>query len=75
MFFYSLVYDPAQKTLIADKGEIRIGDKYQAEVPEQLSEEEKENWRKDGPPLETMIYQPYHSLTDRQIDQFVIVAR
>lgn len=25
MFFYSLVFDPTQKTLLADKGEIRVG--------------------------------------------------
>ena len=28
-FFYALVYDPAQKTLVADRGEIRIGTGYQ----------------------------------------------
>jgi hypothetical protein len=28
-----LVFDPVQKTLLADKGEIRVGHKYQAEVP------------------------------------------
>lgn len=32
-FFYCLVFDPVQKTLLADKGEIRVGHKYQAEVP------------------------------------------
>ena len=31
-FFYSLVYDPQQKTLLADKGEIRVGQKFQADV-------------------------------------------
>lgn len=31
-FFYSLVYDPQQKTLLADKGEIRVGSKYQADA-------------------------------------------
>ncbi len=31
-FFYSLVYDPQQKTLLADKGEIRVGSKFQAQV-------------------------------------------
>ena len=31
-FFYSLVYDPNQKTLLADKGEIRVGSKYQSEA-------------------------------------------
>lgn len=30
-FFYCLVFDPAQKTLLADKGEIRVGSRYQAE--------------------------------------------
>ena len=32
-FFYSLVYDPQQKTLLADKGEIRVGTRYQADIP------------------------------------------
>lgn len=37
-FFYSLVYDPQQKTLLADKGEIRVGNKYQAEITDLLNE-------------------------------------
>lgn len=37
-FFYSLVYDPTQKTLLADKGEIRVGPRFQADVPEMLPE-------------------------------------
>lgn len=32
-FFYHLTYDPSQKSLVADKGEIRVGSRYQAEVP------------------------------------------
>ena len=32
-FFYTMVYDPNQKTLLVDKGEIRIGPDYQAEIP------------------------------------------
>lgn len=48
VFFYSLVYDPVAMTLLADKGEIRVGDKYQCEVPEEmepdaLKDENKEN--------------------------------
>jgi hypothetical protein len=35
LFFYQLVYDPNQKTLNADRGEIRVGSKYQADVPSQ----------------------------------------
>lgn len=37
-FFYSLVYDPSLKTLLADKGEIRVGPRYQADVPDMLAE-------------------------------------
>ncbi|KAL0621079.1 Tigger transposable element-derived protein 1 [Plecturocebus cupreus] len=37
-FFYSLVYDPSLKTLLADKGEIRVGPRYQADIPEMLLE-------------------------------------
>lgn len=36
-FFYSMVYDPNQKTLLVDKGEIRIGLDYQAEIPPYIS--------------------------------------
>uniref|UniRef100_A0A4W5JJR7 Metastasis associated 1 n=1 Tax=Hucho hucho TaxID=62062 RepID=A0A4W5JJR7_9TELE len=40
-FFYSLVYDPQQKTLLADKGEIRVGNKYQADITDFLQEEQE----------------------------------
>ena len=36
-FFYSMVYDPNQKTLLVDKGEIRVGLDYQAEVSPYIS--------------------------------------
>lgn len=39
-FFYSLVYDPQQKTLQADRGEIRIGSSYQAQVQPLLKDGE-----------------------------------
>ncbi|CAJ0590340.1 unnamed protein product [Cylicocyclus nassatus] len=97
-FFYSLVYDPSQMTLLADKGAIRVGEKYQAEVPERMECDDKtENGDGDElmiddeeehsdslrptvrPPTETerevLVYHPHHSLTDRDMDQFLIVAR
>lgn len=37
-FFYCLVFDPSQKTLLADKGEIRVGSRYQTEVTNLLKE-------------------------------------
>lgn len=45
-FFYSLVFDPVQKTLLADQGEIRVGSKYQAEIPDKLVEGGLEKARK-----------------------------
>lgn len=129
-FFYCLVFDPVQKTLLADKGEIRVGHKYQAEVPpkalyshsdlkskeitvpaikgETLKEENKtgngdeptltecnqDNDDKSGnikstavatvnsiecdSDLETLIWTcrpQWNCLTDRQIDQFLVVSR
>lgn len=74
-FFYALVYDPTQKTLVADRGEIRIGSAYQATVPP-LS---KANPKKDGremEDLEDMLWNPNESkLTTEDIDKFLIIAR
>ncbi|VDN22811.1 unnamed protein product [Dibothriocephalus latus] len=36
-FFFQLVYDPVNKTLQADRGAIRVGEEYQAVVPERIS--------------------------------------
>ncbi|KAK6755909.1 hypothetical protein RB195_014353 [Necator americanus] len=98
-FFYSLVYDPSQMTLLADKGAIRVGEKYQADVPDSMEcDDNRENGDGDKlmiddeeehsgsnvrvaqrAPLETerevLVYHPHHSLTDRDMDQFLIVAR
>lgn len=32
-FYYHLTYDPYQKSIVADKGEIRVGSRYQVEIP------------------------------------------
>ena len=40
-FYYSMVYDPNQKTLLVDKGEIRTGPDYQAEIPPYIDPGEK----------------------------------
>lgn len=124
-----MVFDPVQKTLLADKGEIRVGHKYQAEVPqkalfnhddsktkevaikrESVKEEsadgdepmvtECEDDDKDvdtksttaistvsvsaivtseiDSELETLVWTcrpEWNRLTDRQIDQFLVVSR
>ncbi|XP_018590686.1 metastasis-associated protein MTA1-like isoform X2 [Scleropages formosus] len=72
-FFYSLVYDPQQRTLLADKGEIRVGSKYQAEVADSLVDEVDQD--RDQSKLEEKVWDPSSTLTDKQIDQFLVVAR
>uniref|UniRef100_A0AAY4ALX9 Metastasis associated 1 family, member 2 n=1 Tax=Denticeps clupeoides TaxID=299321 RepID=A0AAY4ALX9_9TELE len=72
-FFYSLVFDPVQKTLLADQGEIRVGSKYQAEIPDKLPEGEADSRVQEK--LETKVWDPNNQLKDSQIDQFLVVAR
>ncbi|XP_020283471.1 metastasis-associated protein MTA3 isoform X2 [Pseudomyrmex gracilis] len=75
-FFYCLVFDPNQRTLLADKGEIRVGSRYQAtDIPAVLTQAEKETDPRRLQDLETLVWTPRHNLTDRQIDQFLVVSR
>ncbi|CAH0552229.1 unnamed protein product [Brassicogethes aeneus] len=73
MFFYCLVFDPTQKTLLADKGEIRVGSRYQSDVTALLKEGETDG--REAKELETLVWTPEHGLSDRQIDQFLVVSR
>jgi len=72
-FFYTLVYDPLQRTLLADRGEIRVGSRYQAEPTPLLKEEETDERKMED--LEDLTWNPEHGLSDREIDQFLVVAR
>ncbi|XP_071833460.1 metastasis-associated protein MTA3-like isoform X3 [Apostichopus japonicus] len=73
-YFYSLVYDPHQKTLLADKGEIRVGPRYQAEIPDKFEEPEKMDER-DPSRLEIKIWTPENPLSGKEIDQFLVLTR
>ncbi|XP_067617860.1 metastasis-associated protein MTA3 isoform X3 [Eurosta solidaginis] len=72
-FFYCLVFDPNQKTLLADKGEIRVGSRYQSEIPAKLKDISNDDRKLED--LETLVWTPQHSLNDRKIDQFLVVSR
>ncbi|KAM7361284.1 metastasis associated 1-like isoform 2-T2 [Cochliomyia hominivorax] len=72
-FFYCLVFDPTQKTLLADKGEIRVGSRYQSEIPAKLKDITTDERKLEE--LETLVWTPSHLLTDRKIDQFLVVSR
>ncbi|CAG0922703.1 unnamed protein product [Notodromas monacha] len=73
-FFYSLVYDPQQKTLLADRGEIRVGLKYQADPvtlsvkPNGVSEKNSEN-------LEELLWDPENHLCKEEIEEFLVLAK
>merc|ERR1719187_2033503 len=56
-FFYALVFDPHQKTLLADRGNIRIGSEYQAAVPAVTKEAREEE-------LEELQWQPNNDLDE-----------
>lgn len=68
-----MVFDPTQKTLLADKGEIRVGSRYQTEVTQLLREPELDTRKLED--LESLVWTPTHSLSDRKIDQFLVVSR
>lgn len=72
-FFYCLVFDPTQKTLLADKGEIRVGSRYQTDLQPMVKDGEK--YERNLPDLETLMWNPSHALTDKKIDQFLVVSR
>lgn len=68
-----MVFDPNQKTLLADKGEIRVGSRYQSEIPAKLKDVTSDERKLED--LETLVWTPQHSLNDRKIDQFLVVSR
>ncbi|SPP87922.1 metastasis-associated protein MTA3 isoform X3 [Drosophila guanche] len=72
-FFYCLVFDPNQKTLLADKGEIRVGSRYQCDIPAKLKDTVTDERKLEE--LESLVWTPEHTLTDRKIDQFLVVSR
>ncbi|KAL1110311.1 hypothetical protein AAG570_007844 [Ranatra chinensis] len=73
-FFYCLVFDPSQRTLLADKGEIRVGSRYQADTPLLREGLDDKDFRRCED-METLLWTPDHNLTDRQIDQFLVTSR
>ncbi|KAK2561152.1 Metastasis-associated protein MTA1 [Acropora cervicornis] len=72
-FHYFLVYDPQQKTLVADRGEMGIGTAYQAHVPKTMIKGRQDD--RDLSKLETLMWDPSNSLQDPHIEQFLVIAR
>lgn len=78
-YFYTLVYDPQQKMISADRGEIRVGQRYQAEVPPKSVYTPQAGGDPADPrdlnELETLVYTPDHNLTDDDINKFLTIAK
>lgn len=78
-YFYTLVYDPQQKTITADRGEIRVGQRYQAEVqPNSIYTPQPggdPSDPRDLSEMETLVYTPDHNLTDDDINKFLTIAK
>ncbi|OON14778.1 BAH domain protein [Opisthorchis viverrini] len=72
-FFFQLVYDPVQKTLQADRGTMREGPEYQADVPnyqpppKDFDEEDKHR--------EELRWMPNSNLTPSEIDSYLLLTR
>jgi len=73
-FFYALVFDPVQKTLLADRGSIRIGSEFQAQVPALLKpgEEDVEEEVVEEPEV---LWTTNNNISEDEINQFIIIAR
>lgn len=78
-YFYTLVYDPQQKVITADRGEIRVGQRFQAEVPPKSVYSPQPGGDPADPrdlnELETLVYTPDHNLTDDDINKFLTIAK
>jgi len=57
-FFYALVYDQNQRTIVTDRGDIRIGSGYQCEIVDKMSQEKIDSFNdeRDLNELETMVF-------------------
>lgn len=75
-FYYHLTYDPYQRTIVADRGEIKVGMKYQAEIPALLSQTAQQSDAENkGKKYEDLKWQQNNSLTEREIEQFLTIAK
>lgn len=63
--FYTLVYDQNQRTVVTDRGDIRVGPTYQAEIPETMTELQRQNKLDNRKPelLETLVFDGAELLT------------
>ena len=67
------MYDRTNESLFEDRGEIKIGSSYQADVPTEMIRPEDDTRRYED--LEDLVWSPDNNLSDKVIDQFLVIAR
>lgn len=61
--------------MLADKGEIRVGSGYQTDVLPLLHGDGYTGREANTAEIETLLWTPEHSISDRKIDQYLVVSR
>lgn len=72
-FFYTLVFDRNSESLFEDRGEIKIGSDYQADVPPCTIRRGEDTRRYED--LEELVWSPENKLSDKMIDKFLVLSR
>lgn len=73
-FYYQYVYD--QKSLKnANSGDMRVGGRYQAEVPSKPLDKPEEEDGRNMTELESLLYTPENRLTEDEIEEFITLAK
>lgn len=66
-FYYLLVYDPQQKTLLADRGEIGVGEEYQADrVGDTVVELAPDDPNKENPDYDPLAWDPLKGIPEKE---------
>jgi len=71
-FFYSLVYDPVNKTLLKDQGEMRVGFRYQAPVD---SVKPEIPLKVDCDDSATLMWDPSNCVSEEEWAKYMIIVR
>ncbi|KAI2809415.1 Metastasis-associated protein mta1 [Blomia tropicalis] len=76
MFYYSLNYNPTTKSFnrIVCKS-VRIGKQYQANVPKGILRYPESEDTRILENMETLVYKPTELITDKEIDQFIVIVK
>ena len=71
---YGTVYDPHLRAILTDRSDIKIGKRYQAEIPKLLTLDEQ--LKISGTKMnDELKWTDKNPLTEREIEQFLVISR